>query len=106
MGHLCRFCHCTCHGWIVYVSDERCRPRRTFRDIEIQSGYDVNRSHLGFVLRNIISGGWCRGVLLFGFVASWLFGREYADGTAKDQLALPVSRTQILNAKYIYYVLW
>jgi len=46
------------------------------------------------------------GVLIFGFVASWLFGREYSDGTAKDLLALPISRTKILNAKFIYYTLW
>jgi ABC-2 type transport system permease protein len=46
------------------------------------------------------------GVLIFGFVASWLFGREYSDGTAKDLLSLPVSRRMILNAKFIYYILW
>ena len=46
------------------------------------------------------------GVLIFGFVASWLFGREYSDGTAKDLLALPVSRIKILNAKFFYYVIW
>jgi ABC-type transport system involved in multi-copper enzyme maturation permease subunit len=46
------------------------------------------------------------GVLIFGFVASWLFGREYSDGTAKDLLALPVSRSKIINAKFIYYVIW
>ncbi|GAB3163188.1 ABC transporter permease [Telluribacter humicola] len=46
------------------------------------------------------------GVLVFGFVASWLFGREYSDGTAKDLLALPTSRTSILNAKFSLYILW
>jgi ABC-2 type transport system permease protein len=46
------------------------------------------------------------GVLIFGFVASWLFGREYSDGTAKDLMALPASRTKILNAKFVYYVVW
>lgn len=46
------------------------------------------------------------GVLVFGFVASWLFGREYSDGTAKDLLSLPTSRTKILNAKFILYVFW
>lgn len=46
------------------------------------------------------------GVLAFGFVASWLFGREYSDGTAKDLLALPTSRTKILNAKFIIYIIW
>jgi ABC-2 type transport system permease protein len=46
------------------------------------------------------------GVLVFGFVASWLFGREYSEGTAKDLLALPVSRQQILNAKFLIYFVW
>ena len=46
------------------------------------------------------------GVLIFGFVASWVFGREYSDGTMKDLLALPVSRTQIVNAKFITYIIW
>lgn len=46
------------------------------------------------------------GILIFGFVASWLFGREYSDGTAKDLLALPISRIKILNAKFVYYVGW
>ncbi|MEZ4685313.1 MAG: ABC transporter permease [Bacteroidia bacterium] len=46
------------------------------------------------------------GVMVFGFVASWIFGREYSDGTAKDLLALPTSRTQILNAKFMIYLIW
>jgi ABC-2 type transport system permease protein len=59
-------------------------------------------SYLGLLSQAVGVGG----VLVFGFVASWLFGREYSDGTAKDLLALPISRTKILNAKYIYYSLW
>lgn len=46
------------------------------------------------------------GILVFGFVASWVFGREYSDGTAKDMLALPTSRTTILNAKFMIYACW
>lgn len=46
------------------------------------------------------------GVLVFGFVASWIFGREYSEGTAKDLLALPTSRTQIIHAKFLVYFLW
>ena len=34
------------------------------------------------------------------------FGREYSDGTAKDLLSLPVSRTKILNAKFRVYGIW
>ncbi|WP_224995271.1 ABC transporter permease [Cesiribacter sp. SM1] len=46
------------------------------------------------------------GVLVFGFVASWVFGREYSEGTTKDLLALPTSRTRILNAKFVVYATW
>ncbi len=41
------------------------------------------------------------GVLVFGFVTSWLFGREFSDRTAKDLFALPVSRRSIVMAKLI-----
>ncbi|MEZ4905427.1 MAG: ABC transporter permease [Spirosomataceae bacterium] len=46
------------------------------------------------------------GIMVFGFVISWIFGREYSDGTAKDLLALPTSRTKILNAKFTIYLIW
>ena len=46
------------------------------------------------------------GVIIFGFVISWLFGREYSDGTVKDLLAMPVSRAKILQAKFIVYFFW
>lgn len=46
------------------------------------------------------------GLLLFGFVASWIFGREYSEGTAKDLLSLPVTRTEIVHGKFAVYLLW
>lgn len=46
------------------------------------------------------------GILVFGFVASWVFGREYSDRTVKDLLAMPVSRSTILNAKFVCYTCW
>ena len=46
------------------------------------------------------------GIIVFGFVASWIFGREYADKTAKNLLALPTSRAAIINAKFATYLLW
>lgn len=46
------------------------------------------------------------GILIFGFITSWLFGREFSDGTIKDLIALPVSRADILNAKFIYSTAW
>lgn len=59
-------------------------------------------SYFGILTQAIGVGG----VLVFGFVASWIFGREYSDGTAKDLLSLPTSRTKILNAKFIVYIIW
>ncbi len=46
------------------------------------------------------------GIILFGFVASWVFGREYADRTAKDLLALPTPRAAIVAAKFVVIALW
>lgn len=46
------------------------------------------------------------GILIFGFVISWIFGREYSDGTAKDLMSLPTSRTTIINSKFIVYAIW
>ena len=60
------------------------------------------KSYLGLLTQTVGVGG----VLVFGFGASWIFGREYSDGTAKDLLSLPTSRTKILNAKFAVYLIW
>ncbi len=46
------------------------------------------------------------GFILFVLAISWTFGREFADGTVKDMLAVPVPRATILAAKFIIVVLW
>ena len=46
------------------------------------------------------------GIVEFAFVASWIFGREYVDKTIKDLLALPVSRSWIVLAKFIVMFIW
>jgi ABC-2 type transport system permease protein len=46
------------------------------------------------------------GIMLFSLIASWVFGREFADGTVKDLLAVPVARSTILLAKFIVTGLW
>lgn len=74
-----------------------------FKAKAVLMSFEANwNSYLGLLSQAVGVGG----ILIFGFVASWLFGREYSDGTAKDLLALPVSRTKIINAKFIYYILW
>lgn len=46
------------------------------------------------------------GFLLFGFVTVWVFGRECADGTLADLLALPTSRGVIVVAKFVVAAAW
>jgi len=51
----------------------------------------------------ILSAG---GFFFFILTISWIFGREFADGTLKDMLAVPVHRSSILLAKFIVTVAW
>jgi ABC-2 type transport system permease protein len=46
------------------------------------------------------------GLVGYGFVTSWVFGREYSDKTAKDILSLPVSRSFIVLAKFTVVLIW
>lgn len=46
------------------------------------------------------------GLIVFGFVTSWVFGREYSDRTIKDLLALPIARSAIVLAKFIVTYTW
>jgi len=46
------------------------------------------------------------GILLFGLIGTWVFGREYADRTVRDLLALPTSRSTIVLAKFIVVASW
>jgi ABC-2 type transport system permease protein len=52
---------------------------------------------------SIIAAG---GFFLFVLAVSWIFGREFADGTVKDMLAVPVQRLSILLAKFIVAAIW
>jgi ABC-2 type transport system permease protein len=46
------------------------------------------------------------GILLFSVIGSWVFGREFADRTVTDLLALPAPRSAVVTAKLILVVLW
>jgi ABC-2 type transport system permease protein len=59
-------------------------------------------TYLGF-LTQVMAG---IGLMGFGFVSSWVYGREYADRTIKDMLALPVLRSFIVISKLIVTATW
>jgi ABC-2 type transport system permease protein len=46
------------------------------------------------------------GFFLYLLAISWIFGREFVDGTVKDLLAVPVPRATILLAKFIVFTIW
>ena len=55
------------------------------------------------LLAEIVSAG---GFFFFILAISWVFGREFADGTLKDMLAVPVRRSSILLAKFSVVAAW
>ena len=46
------------------------------------------------------------GLFVFCIVFSWIFGREFADHTLKDLLAVPVRRWDIVMGKFIVAAVW
>jgi ABC-2 type transport system permease protein len=59
-------------------------------------------SYLGLYAQIIAVGGF----LFSCMIMSWVFGREFADGTLKDMLAVPVPRSSILLAKFLVVAVW
>ncbi|BDZ55243.1 ABC transporter permease [Agromyces marinus] len=57
---------------------------------------------VGIVLQITSAGG----VLAFGVALSWLFGREFADGTVAALFGLPVPRRSIALGKLAVFLAW
>ncbi len=60
------------------------------------------QTYMGLFGQMIAAGGFVLCVL----AVSWVFGREFVDGTLKDMLAVPVPRYNILLAKFIVSAIW
>lgn len=59
-------------------------------------------TYLGFLAQGTAVGG----IILFGLMSAWVFGREYSDRTVKDLLALPTARSSIVLAKFVIVAAW
>ena len=59
-------------------------------------------TYLNILAQSIAIGG----IILFSMIASWVFGREYADHTISDVLALPTPRSAVVLAKLLLIMLW
>ncbi len=60
------------------------------------------RTYLALFGQLLFAGGF----ILFVLTISWVFGREFVDGTLKDMLAVPVQRSSILLAKFAVVAVW
>ena len=81
----------------------------------IQAGNEQLAARLGSVA---LEGGWsgvlsvavevtaAAGMLAFGVGLSWMYGREFTDGTITGLFGLPVTRATIALAKLTVYFLW
>lgn len=46
------------------------------------------------------------GSIVFALITAWVFGREFADHTVKELLAIPTPRGIIVGAKFVLTALW
>lgn len=67
------------------------------------AGLEATWPAFGNYLTLILGAG---GMLLVAFIVTYLFGREYADGTAKNLLALPVARQWFAVGKLLVALAW
>ncbi|MGA2481284.1 MAG: ABC transporter permease [Spirochaetia bacterium] len=54
----------------------------------------------------IVEMGSVGGLIMCSIIVAYVFGREYAEGTAKNMLALPVARSSFVFAKIIVSAAW
>ncbi len=46
------------------------------------------------------------GQILFAFITTWIFGREFSDHTVKEWLSLPTPRSAVVSAKLVAMAVW
>jgi len=66
--------------------------------------YTVNWKNMLATVPQGIAGGY--GIILFAFVAAYVFGREYRDGTSSNLLTVPVRREYVVIAKLLVVWCW
>lgn len=67
------------------------------------AGLEATWTAYGGYLAVLVGAG---GMMLIAFIVAFLFGREYADGTARNMLALPVDRGWFAFAKLTVAAVW
>ena len=88
---------------LIVADPDRARRLGLLRDKAQLSGLTADWDGLLEFTAQVVAVG---GLPLFAFVATWVFAREFVDGTADYLMALPVSRTAIVLAKFVLFGAW
>ncbi len=92
-------------GLFMYILADPDRARRMGligQKAQLAGGGSDWPAYFAFLAQAATIGGF----VLFAFVISWVFGREFSDGTVRNLLALPTSRAAIITAKLVVVGLW
>src|SRR5262245_40526324 len=84
--------------FMVILKDPAAARRWGLLGAKAQFAGGVAATHTAFGFLTQATG--IGGLFVFGLVFVWVFGREFADRTVKDLLALPVPRIAIVAAKF------
>lgn len=88
---------------VVLSSPELIRGNELLATKAAVTGFQADwPSYLNLLSQAVAIGG----ILLFGFAASWIFGREFTQKTVKNLLVLPVPRSRIVLVKFLVLVAW
>jgi ABC-2 type transport system permease protein len=69
---------------------------------QIRASVADRPTYFGLLAQAVAVGG----LIVFGLIAIWVFGREYGDRTVTDLLALPTPRGVIVGAKFVVIASW
>lgn len=78
---------------VAYCSARSRYPEKTV-------GFETLFSETGMFMVLLI------GTMLYGVITAYLFHREFGEGTLKNLLTIPISRTRFLLSKFILLLLW
>lgn len=88
---------------VILLDPERARRAGLLQQKASLSGLTADWPGLLEFLGQLVAVG---DLLLFAFIATWVFGREAAEGTLRYLLALPVPRTSVALAKFTVVAGW
>ncbi|MDP2859201.1 MAG: ABC transporter permease [Bacillota bacterium] len=92
-------------AFLIYISKDP-ELARKLGLISAKASLLVSTADWPTYLKLVVQFAAIGGFFFFCLSISWVFGREFVDGTLKDLLAVPVPRSSIVLAKFIVVAVW